>query len=444
LVLLVAQPVVAGLGLSATSERLTPWPPGAVVINVSTFLIAALTLISRSALLNLRPLRLPLGALVGLTLLGAVQLLPLPEGILDEIAPVNLKIYHETALILKPFGLDAPLARISIAPSATVSTLLQLAAGLFLMTAAVSLLRTRARRRAFGGIVAVSAILQASLLVGRQAVRVGLPPSRPVNPVDLAVWLGIALTVAFGALWAEILTNAERGADSPDAAERFERRISPAAFRGVVWLAIAFALVLTGVPAAIAAAGVATVALLGMAIGRRRSDLARRVGAVLILALLLGGTLGARDDPAEETSGRTLPADVWRASVETWQQFPFVGSGFGTFPEAFRRVQPREIAGLVDRARSAPLELLVTGGSVGFVLGAFGVIALLVCQLRAWRSQRHREESAIALAGFGGLLFWLLAGLAESSTQSLAALPLLASVVGAGWAASQARGGRIV
>ena len=250
--------------------------------------------------------------------------------------------------------------------------------------------------------------------------------------------------LVFGALWAEILTNAERGADSPDTAERLERRISPAAFRAVVWLAIAFALVLTGVPAAIAAAGVVTVALLGMAVGRRRSDLVRRVGAVLILVLLLGGTLGAKDDAAEEATGRIPPADVWRASVETWQQFPFVGSGFGTFPEAFRRAQPRAIAGLVDRARSAPLELLVTGGGVGFVLGALGVVALLVCQFRAWRSQRHREESAIALAGFGGLLFWLLAGLVESSTQSLAALPLLASVVGAGWAASQARGGRIV
>jgi hypothetical protein len=323
--------------------------------------------------------------------------------------------------------------------------LLQLAAGLFLLTAAISLLRTRARRRVFGGIVALSAILQASFLVGRQAVRVGLPPSQPIDPVDLAVWLGIALMAAFGALWAEVLTNAEHGGDSPDAADRLERRISPAAFRAVVWLAVAFGLVVTGVPAAVIAAGVVTVVLLAMAIGRRRGDLARRVGVVLILALLLGGgTIGAKDEPGEERSGRMLPADVWRTSVETWQQFPFVGSGFGTFPEAFRRVQPRAISGLVDRARSAPLELLVTGGIFGFVLGALGIVALLVCQLRAWRSQRHREESAIALAGFGGLLFWLLAGLAESSTQSLAPLPLLASVVGAGWAASQARGGRIV
>lgn len=445
LALVVAEPMLASLGVPVWSNALTPWPLGGMLLNVSTLLIAAMALISRSASLNLQPLRFPIGALVGVTVLGATQLLPLPEGVLDQFAPVNLKIYHETALILKPFGLSGPLPRISIAPGATASILLQLAADILLLIAAVSLLRTRARRRLFGGIVAVSALLQASFLVGRDALRIGSGPSPLPDPVSLAVWLGIALMVTFGAIWAEILTNAERGADSPDAAERLERRVSPAAFRGVLWLALAAAIIVTGVPTAVVSAVITTVLLLWMALGRRRKDLARRGAAVLLLAILLGVAIGAGAPVDDDAAGRTArPPEIWRTSIEAWKQFPYFGSGLGTFPEAFRRIQPRTLPGLVDRARSAPLELLVTGGVVGFALGVLGIVSLLVCQVRAWRAQRHREESAIALAAFGAFLFWALSGLAESSSHSLATLPLLAPVIGAGWAASQARGGRIV
>ena len=444
LALVVAAPLLASVGIPVWSNALTPWPFGGVLVNVSTFLIAAMALISRTALLNLQPLRLPLRALVGVTVLGAAQLLPLPEGVLDQFAPVNLTIYHETALLLKPFRLTGPLPRISIAPGATASSLLQLSAGILLMVAAASLLRTRPRRRLFGGIVAVSALLQASFLVGRNLLQIGSVPAPPPDPVALAGWFGIALMVSFGAFWSEILTSAERGADSPDAAERLERRLSPAAFCAVVWFAIAGALILTGVPAAAVAALVATVLLTWMAFGRRRKDFARRGAALLIAAIVLGATIGARAPADDESTRRPAGSqEIWRASIETWRQFPWVGSGLGTFPEAFRRVQPRTLPGLIDRARSAPLELLVTGGVVGFALGALGVVSLLVCQIRAWRAQRHREESAIALAAMGALLFWILSGLAESGSHSLATLPLLAPIIGAGWAASQARGGRI-
>ena len=81
-----------------------PAPLGNPLLNVFAFLTAAAALLSRSALLQARPLRLPLGAAGGLTLLGVVQLLPLPEGVMQKIASVNLQIYHETAQILRLFG----------------------------------------------------------------------------------------------------------------------------------------------------------------------------------------------------------------------------------------------------------------------------------------------------------------------------------------------------
>jgi hypothetical protein len=58
--------------------------------------------------------------------------------------------------------------------------------------------------------------------------------------------------------------------------------------------------------------------------------------------------------------------------------------------------------------------------------------------------QKHREESAVALAAFGALLFWTLAGLLDGSACPASVSALLAPVLGAGWAASQARGARIL
>ena len=40
-------------------------------------------------------------------------------------------------------------------------------------------------------------------------------------------------------IWAEVLTNQERGFDSPDAADRFELRFAPVAGRAILWLALA-------------------------------------------------------------------------------------------------------------------------------------------------------------------------------------------------------------
>ncbi|HWZ85554.1 MAG TPA: hypothetical protein VN032_05085 [Thermoanaerobaculia bacterium] len=380
-----------------------------------------------------------------MTLLGVVQLLPLPEGVMHQIASVNLQIYHETAKILSLFGFSPiPSPKISIAPWETVSALTGWLASVALFLAAGSVARTRARRRVVGWSILVSAGLQ---LLHLAAVRAGLADG--LSPVGLdaavATHLGIALCVAFGVFWTEVLTNTERGFDSSDAAERFERRFTPVALRSILWLAFAVGLVFLRESSVTLSAMVATAALLGLALTRQRQDIARRqagsTAAVLAFALLLASRAGA----AANDPGAALAASerLWKASIAAWQQFPVFGSGLGTFREAFRRVQPRDLPGLVDQAPSGAIDLLVTGGGVGLTLGTIAVASLLVLFLRAWRAQKHREESATTLAALGALLFWTLVWLIDPGATPLIPSLLLAPVLGAGWAASQARGGQI-
>ena len=79
--------------------------------------IAAITFLSGFRSHVLRSASVPLVAAALLALLGIVQLLPVPETALARIAPVNLRIYHETAQILDVFGREgAPAARISSRP----------------------------------------------------------------------------------------------------------------------------------------------------------------------------------------------------------------------------------------------------------------------------------------------------------------------------------------
>lgn len=437
-----AEPFLSETILSTSAGVGTPVPLGRLLLNVFAFLTAGAALLSRSALPETRPLVVPLGAAGGLALLGAIQLLPLPEGLMQRIASVNLQIYHETSEILRLFGrASVPAARISIAPGETLATTLALLACIAIFLAAASVLRDRTRRRLFGWTVVIGAVLRTLELVLARPVPTGSGASAP-NLSAAAGFLGISLCVAFGILWAEILVNSERGIGTVDAAERFERRFGPLAIRGAAWLVIAAGLALTRVESALFSTITATLVLLGLGLARRRNEIPRSsrgtTGALVGVGLGLAALAGA----AATTSGAGIESRMatWKTSIAAWRLFPLFGSGLGTFREAFRRTQPRDLQGLIDQARSEPLELLVTGGLVGLALGAVAAIALLVLLLRASRSQRHREESAISLAAFGALLFWLLDTAVESNASPLGVLTLLCAVLGSGWAASQARG----
>jgi O-antigen ligase len=422
---------------------------GTMLIELFAFLLFAMTLVSRSPVSPFRPIAIPLVSFAGVVALGLIQLYAMPERVLERIAPVNLKIYHETNELLRLFGknvLQKP--RISISPIETSGDLLVALACVAVFLSAASLLRNRLRRAVFGATILATASIQILLFLFRKnSEHLGdeIFPTRE----QLAVYLEIALAVGFGMLWAEVLTNAERAAIAADRSERLEKRILPLAGKLAAWGVIGAGIVLTQSRSAILAATVTAVALLTMAIWRRSARLRRRARARVVLALfaaalfagiVLGGARFVRLQEARSaTAGSNARIIVWKASLEAWKEFRIFGSGLGTFREAIRRAQPRELPGLVEQAHSEWLELLVTGGVIGATLGIAACTSLLLLLIQAWGRQRHREESAVALAGFGALLSLTLHGLVDLSFS----IPLIASTlacsIGAAWAAGAAR-----
>lgn len=439
-------------GISA-AERPLAWMAGSFTsvgtmrMSFLALLVAGMTLLSRSPLTLSRPLAPALGAVAALALLGAIQLLPLPEGVLGTVAPTNLEIYHETSEILRLFGRSVvPTPRVSIAPMETLGALLVLLSCVGLLVSAASLLSTRPRRRLFARVLLCGALLQTLL------AWIGHPGSVPLAVArggQLSGYLEIALGVAFALFWAEVLTNRDRADEARGLAERLERRLAPLAARAFLGLLIAASIVGTGFRGGILAALLSTATVTALAVVHRRSRVRGRaatVTAVILLFAALAASIaisaprfarflesGARAD------GAWSRVAIWKTTAEAIRRFPIVGSGLGTFPDAFRRGQPRELPGVVGDANGDLLDVAVTGGLVGAALAVVLFCSLAVALLRAWRGQMHREESAFVLGGFGALLCLALHGLVDSNLSVPVIPATLACVVGASWAAGARR-----
>ena len=235
-------------------------------MELFAFLTTAVTFLSRSNARPLRPLAVPLAAFAGIVLLGVLQLLPLPERLLQVFAPVNASVYHDTREVLALFGSAVPSPRISLAPSETIASLLLVLAVGALFLSAANLLRSRVRRRLFVTVVVLVAVANAGRAI------LSMADGRPSEASEFAAAdLEVALALAFGVVWAEILTGRSRSPRALETSDRIERRILPLAGGLVVWLALGALIAWTGSRAGTVAAGLTCLLLPFVAMAHARA-----------------------------------------------------------------------------------------------------------------------------------------------------------------------------
>ncbi len=100
-------------------------------------------------------------------------------------------------------------------------------------------------------------------------------------------------------------------------------------------------------------------------------------------------------------SGRV---EAWRASFELFGRFPVLGTGLGTFIEAFPLVQPEMlISSTWDHAHNGPIELLVTGGVLGVAIALVGLSFVVARLIRVLREGIQTEHRIAGLAALGAL-----------------------------------------
>ncbi|HEX3526663.1 MAG TPA: O-antigen ligase family protein [Thermoanaerobaculia bacterium] len=386
----------------------TPW--AVAILQTGCFIALALAAAALRDGRRLRPALLPAAALAAVALLAFLQSLPWPAFAVSFLSPQHAAVAVRAAALPQ---VAVEHLYLSLAPGASQAAAMQwaaLAAALLAGAAA----GWRATRRWVAGAVILGGIFQTFFGARAQYVRaptlwgVDVPRSPRlhgtfVNPNHLALFLEIALCVV--SAWGWWALRRTRDDEQP------ERRILFLAGPVLCALTLLTGLVLSGSRAGLlAAAAAVTVQSVAAAAARRRWQRAVwGVGVALCgLGLVVAG-VGAR-----EGLGRfidTRAGDVsfqgrlteYRAVLHLWSRFPVLGTGVGSFHEAFPLVQPAALQGTWWHAHSDLLELAATGGLLGLALVLAGGVPVVRRLLILLRSRSRSEDRAAALAILGCL-----------------------------------------
>lgn len=401
------------LGAPLPFGGVTPWAEA--LLRGAAFLALALSSLALERPAALRPALVPAGALAAVALLGLLQAAPLPAGLVAALSPDHASLERQAAELTEPEDGPQVTPRLTLAATATRSAALgwAAAAAAFLAAAVVGCKREWRRWLAFavlaGGLFQVffgarDWFARSSTLWGVElhATAVRLRGTF-VNPNHLALYLGMALPVAFSWGW----WSARRAMDQP----QIERRLLLVGPPVLLWLTLFAGLSFTGSRAGLLAA-LAAVTAQGVLVARARKRWwVAPLGALAALAgLLVVASVGLR-----EGLGRLLSTSAFDVSLgarmheygavfELWGRFPVTGSGLGTFRDAFPLTQPAGLSGAFWHPHSDLLEVLATAGLAGAVLLAVG-LAALVRRLGSVLARGHRsEDRAAALAALGVLV----------------------------------------
>ena len=376
-------------------------PLGIMVARLSALAVFLLCLLGRRATRGLEGLSKPLAALVLLALFGLLQSFAWPRGLAEMISPEHVGFAGEAAFALG----DEPPSRVSLSLYSPASRRVALDCLVFatLAIAAFRIGRHRSRRSWLAASVVAAAVLQ--IILGLRPWLAGWVPrlrGTYANPDHLCILLEIAACVAFGGIFWALSTRRWR--------DQGARRAVGAIVAGTLLLLMLSAIAFTGSRAGILAALVG-LAVLAVAANRK----SRWVSVALVAGVSLGSASFLTWIGVGRSFGRLAAtfwfevawgarALVWWESLGLVRRFPLTGSGLGTFESAFPLVQPASLEGMRwAKAHNDFLELMVTGGLVGFAIAAGGTVLLLMALVRKLRSAVRTEDRLALAAALGSL-----------------------------------------
>jgi tetratricopeptide (TPR) repeat protein len=467
----------------------SPWPFGSVEpgwqfvlyagLAVVTALWVAHTVVTRR--LTVRPDAVS-ACLLGLILLTALQLVPLPVGVVGVISPARAEQHRtlrpEVGEVLPGEPAEGVARRegwlpLTIDRSATRTFLAQLLAVFLAYAATRNLVASKGSFRrlawvAFAGGLALAVLALAQHFARGRAVVpwwepiavTGFGPfvNRDHYPFYLSLCAGLGLGLLLAA--ARPPGRAEP-ADDPEPGSLWDRVLLAVYNSGVLrsprtaGLLAGLGLMVGSIPFSLSRGGVlalvaAAVVTAGVARLGRKPGEGGRLLFVVLAGLVLGlvawfgwepvvrrlGTLAQR----EAVESR---ASIWRSAWEVTRRFPLTGTGGGTFPQAEPAFRADSDAPwrIVNSAHTEYLEALAEGGVVRFALTVGLAAAALGAAVGGYRRGRNRTDGPLLL----GAVFGLTAVAVHSAVDfglHTPAVALLAAVVAGHTAAARERVGR--
>lgn len=365
----------------------------------------------------------------------ALQLIPLPAGVLHSISPATDEILRSYLV-----GYPDPIARhpLSIAPRLTATAL-----GAAIALALLLLALTRALVRGdlsqivrgvaiLGGVLALAAIIQKALWSGKiygfwAPFEQGLPFGPFVNRNHFAGWMLMAMPLTIGYLIARV-TQGMRSVRR-DTRSRMVWLSSPEASETIL---IAFAVFLMALGLTMSMSRSGTLGLVGALVisswfvMRRRSSSISRRGIltayfifIMITAIGWAGVdrLAARfgeDDPVT-LGNRTI---IWSDTLNIAKDFPLFGTGLNTYGVStlfYQTVMPDKH---LAQAHNDYLQLLAEGGALVCAPALFVVVVLVRLVRRRFREvSRENTDYWIRVGAVTGIVAIALQEIADFSLQ---------------------------
>jgi O-antigen ligase len=397
------------------------------------------------------------------SLVGAALVLPLIQ--LVPLPPTLWMLLPGRAAIAEAYRqaeMAAPWLPISLDPAATWRSFLSLLPAIAVFFATRSL-GPRARR---GLTLLLIAIGLLSVLLGLAQLMQGpasplrfYPVTNPDNSVGFfanrnhyaALLYGL---IPFVSAWIVGLL--------------FDRR--PDRIFGLVVCVLIFAAFVLGLGMALSRAGILlaiAAAAASLLLAARREPRAAKhgyailggailLGVVLIVQYALLDLLGRFDDNALADYRLVIAA----TTIDAARAFQPIGSGFGTFVQAYQMFEPRAAlrSAYVNHAHSDWLEIWLEGGWFALTVLAGFLIWFIAASRRAWRApldKGHALDSALAQAASIVIILLLLHSAADYPLRTTALMTLFAfccallmppvpqSSIGMSAAASQPSGGSL-
>jgi O-antigen ligase len=435
--------LVALVALAAAS----PWTFGAVQPAahrvVSTLALAACVLAAVLAVLQKEaPLpAVPIVPMLGFLAVVAFQLVPLPAGLHRWLARGSYEVWHPpdpAAVAVLGDGFHP----ISIDPDTTLRSLAWLAGLMMLATLAAAERGThRGMRRAAlvvagnGLALAIFAIWARGHLGARLYGRYAVPTTAPFGPFvsknHFAGYVAMAALLTLGLLIGLTDRRESRGRSWATGA-----RAGAVVFALVAAAAMALSVLVSSSRGGAAGLLGGAIAFAGLAFGStpsRRRLLVPAMVAIAIVAVVIVVLPEQARQRLRNATGASFRIGVWRETLHLAAGSPLLGSGLGSFHDAFPRVKAANGEQRIEHAENEYVELLAETGLLGFGFAA-AAAGLLVARILF-----ERRQGATATHGLAAGALSALAALAVHNAldfdlriPSNAALAALAAALGAG------------
>jgi O-antigen ligase len=326
------------------------------------------------------------GLLLGI---GVFQLIPAFQSWTRVFASRTQGARSAVGGLVQNGGMD--IAPLSLEPPASVDALLRLATYVMIGVSAAVAIRKKEHLRQAAVVIAMCGALNAlygsaEYLSGHQHVlwhdmRIGSDEASGtfINRNHFAAYLAMTLPMALGL----VLGRSRRGDGSRHWRERILELTGPAGLItvsagvaiGLIWIGVILSYSRAGLAVALFVTAIVLAANYGG--WRRRAIVALLIVPVAWLLLQDVRAPGERfvtNAPEISSFGGRLP--VWESSVRIIDDYPVLGTGFGTFESAFVRYRPPGLDYRWDFAHNDWLQFFVEGGLVG---GGAALAVLWMC-----------------------------------------------------------------